>query len=148
MEETPRYSRRAVIVFVDDFDLSTVAGLRYARSLRPTRLRVVHFVIDSQQAQRLRAAWPADHGVPLELVDCPDRGLTRCAADLARHEAELPGAQVTVILPGRSFSSLPCRLWHGRTAGKIAAALSRVPNVAVTVIPPSRAASEPSRSSW
>jgi hypothetical protein len=146
MEETPRYSRRAVIVFADDFDLSAVAALRYARGLRPSTLRAVHFVVDSQQAQRLRAAWPPDHSVPLELVDCPDRKLTRCAADLARHEAELPGAQVTVILSGRSSSPLLGRLWHGRTADKIAAAVSRVPNVAVTVIPPSRAASEPLRS--
>ena len=147
MDETPHYSRRAVIVFVDDFDLSTAAALRYARSLRPATLRMVHFVIDSQQAQRLRAAWPPDHSVPLELVDCPDRRLTRCAADLTRHEAELTGARVTVILPGRGSPSLPGRLLHGRTADKIAAAVSRVPNVAVTVIPPSRATSEPSRSS-
>jgi hypothetical protein len=134
MEETPHYSRRAVIVFVDDFDLSTVAALQYARSLRPAMLRVVHFVIDNQQAQRLRAAWPPDHSVPLELLDCPGRRLTRCGADLARHEAELTGAQVTVILPGRSSSSLPGRLWRGRTADKIAAAVGRVPNVAVTVL--------------
>ena len=146
MEETPRHSRRAVIVFVNDFDLSAAAALRYARSLRPSTLRAVHFVIDGQQAQRLRAAWPPEHSVPLELVDCPDRRLTWCAADLARHEAELPGTQVTVILSGRSASPLLGRLWHGRTADKIAAAVSRVPNVAVTVIPPLWVASEPSRS--
>ena len=35
----PNYSRRVVIVFVDDFDLSTVAALRYAKSLRPTTVR-------------------------------------------------------------------------------------------------------------
>jgi hypothetical protein len=89
MDETPQRSRRAVIVFADDFDLST-AALRYARSLRPTTLRMVHFDIDSQQAQRLRAAWPPDHSLPLELVDCPDRRLTRCAAGLTRHQAEPP----------------------------------------------------------
>jgi hypothetical protein len=146
MEETPRYGRRVVIVFVNDLDLSTAAALRYARSLRPSTLRAVHFVIDSQHAERLRVAWQPERGVPLEFVDCPDRRLARCAADLARHEADLPGAQVTVILPGRSSSPLLGRLLHGRTAGKIAAALSRVPNVAVTVIPPSMAMSEPSRS--
>jgi amino acid transporter len=37
----PNYIRRVVIVFVDDFDLSTVAALRYARSLRPTTVRAV-----------------------------------------------------------------------------------------------------------
>ena len=58
----PNYTRRVVIVFVDDFDLSTVAALRYAKSLRPTTLRAVHFVIDTEQAERLRdrlAAGPA-----------------------------------------------------------------------------------------
>ena len=82
--------------------------------------------------------------MPLEFVDCPGQKLTQCAAGLVRREAELPGAQVTVILPGRSFSPLLGRLLHGRTADKIAGAVSRVPNVAVTIIP-SSAASEQSR---
>ena len=69
----PNYSRRVVIVFVDDFDLSTIAALRYARSLRPTSLRAVHFVIDTEQAEKLRAAWRPDRSVPLDFVDCPDR---------------------------------------------------------------------------
>jgi len=142
MEETPHYGRRVVIVFVDDFEAHTIAALRYARSLRPTTLRAVH-VIDSQQAQQLHAAWPPDRGVPLELVDCPGRRLTRCAAGLVRREAELPGAQVTVILPGRSFSPQLGRLLHGRTADKIAGAVTRVPNVAVTIIPPKAASEQP-----
>jgi hypothetical protein len=53
------------------------------------------------------------------------------------------GAQATVILPGRGSSPLPGKLLHGRTADKIAAAVSRVPNVAVTVIP--RRGPRPSR---
>jgi hypothetical protein len=72
-------------------------GMRGA-CLRPTMLRTVHFVTDSQQADRLRAAWPPDARVSLEFVDCPGPSLTRCAADLVRREAELLGAQVTVIL--------------------------------------------------
>jgi hypothetical protein len=145
MEQTRHYSRHVVIVSVDDFDPSAIAALRYARGLRPTTLRAVHFVIDGQQAERLRAAWQPDRGVPLEFVECPDLGLTRCAEDLVRHEAESPGAQVSVILPGRSFSPQTGGLLHGRTADKIAGVVSRVPNVAI-IIPPSRAASEPSMS--
>jgi hypothetical protein len=141
MGETPHHSRRVVIVFVDDLEAHTIAALRYARSLRPTTLRAVHVVTDSQQAQQLHAAWPPDRGVPLELVDCPGQRPTRCATDLVRREAELPGAQVTVILPGRNFSPQQGRLLHGRTTDKIAGAVTRVPNVAVTIIPP-RAASE------
>ena len=142
MEETPHYGRRVAIVFVDDSGAHTIAALRYARSLRPTTLRAVHLVTGSQQAQQLHAAWPPDRSVPLELVDCPGRRLTRCAAGLVRREAELPGAQVTVILPGRSLSPLG-RLLHGRTADKIAAAVTRVPNVAVTIIPPKAASEQP-----
>jgi len=131
----PNYTRRVVIVFVDDFDLSTIAAIRYAKSLRPTTVRAVHFVIDSEQAERLRAAWLPDRSVSLEFVDCPDRRLTRCAADLVAHEAEAPGTQVTAILPRRSFSPLLGRLLHDRTADKIAGVVSRVPNAAATIIP-------------
>ena len=131
----PNYTRRVVIVFVDDFDLSTIAALRYARSLRPTTLRAVHFVIDTAQAERLRAAWLPDRNVSLEFVDCPDRRLARAAAELVSYEAETPGTQVTAILPRRSFSPLFGRLMHDRTADKMAGVVSRIPNAAATIIP-------------
>ena len=86
MDETPQHGRRVVIVFVDDSEAHTIAALRYARSLRPTTLRALHVVVDGQQAQQLHAAWTPDRGVPLELVDCPGRRVTRCAADLVRSE--------------------------------------------------------------
>ena len=134
-QRPPNYTRRVVIVFVDDFDLATLAALRYAKSLRPTTVRAVHFVMDSEQAERLRAAWLPDRSVSLDLIDCPDRRLTRCAADLVAHEAKAPGTQVTAILPRRSYSALLGRLLHDRTADKIAGVVSRVPNAAATIIP-------------
>jgi amino acid transporter len=130
----PNYTRRVVIVFVDDFDLSTIAAIRYAKSLRPTVVRAVHFVIDTQRGERLRTAWLPDRSVSLEFIDCPDRRLTRAAADLVSHEAETPGTQVTAILPRRSFRPIG-RFLHDRTADKIAGAVSRVPNAAATIIP-------------
>ena len=134
VQRQPNYSRRVVIVFVDDFDLATLAALRYAKSLRPTTVRAVHFVIDSEKAEKLRAAWLPDRSVSLEFIDCPDRRLTRCAAELVSREAEHPGTQVTAILPRRSFS-LRATLLHDRTADKIAGVVSRVPNAAATIIP-------------
>src|SRR6266704_478865 len=134
-QRQPNYTRRVVVVFVDDFDLATLAALRYAKSLRPTTVRAVHFVIDSEKAEQLRAAWMPDRSVSLEFVDCPDRRLTRCAADLVASEGEAPGTQVTAILPRRSFSPLLGRLLHDRTADKIAGVVSRVPNAAATIIP-------------
>ena len=131
----PNYSRRVVIIFVDDFDLSTIAAIRYAKGLRPTTMRAVHFVIDTEQAEKLRQAWLPDRSVSLEFVDAPDRRLTRAAAELVSQEAATPGTQVTVILPRRSFSPLLGRLLHDRTADKIAGVVSRVPNAAATIIP-------------
>ena len=51
---TPNYTRRVVLIFVDSVDLSTFAAIRYARGLRPTSMRAVHFVIDAAQAEQLR----------------------------------------------------------------------------------------------
>jgi amino acid transporter len=140
----PHYTRRVVFVFVDNFDLATLAALRYARSLRPTQIRAVHFVIDSVRAEKLRDKWMrADRGVALDFIDCPDRRLIKAATDLAEREIEDVGTHVTVILPRRSYSQLLGRLLHDRTADKIAAAVSRVPRSAATIVPydvPSRVA--------
>ena len=131
----PNYSRRVVVIFVDDFDLSTIAAIRYAKGLRPTTVRAVHFVIDTEKAEKLRQAWLPDRSISLEFVDAPDRRLTRAAAELVSQETGTPGTQVTVILPRRSFSPLLGRLLHDRTADKIAGVVSRVPNAAATIIP-------------
>jgi hypothetical protein len=137
MEATPHFVRRVVIVLVNDPGQSATAALRYARSLQPTTIRAVHFVRDSQRADRLRSAWPPGARVPLKLANCHGRTVPQCAADLVRHEAEHPGAQVTVVVPRRGFS--PPR---DGTASQIADALSQVPDVAVTIIPPSRTVPE------
>jgi len=140
----PHYSRRVVFVLVDSFDLATLAALRYARSLRPTQIRAVHFVIDSVRAEKLRDKWTrADRGVALDFIDCPDRRLIKAATDLAEREVAVEGTHVTVILPRRSYSALLGRLLHDRTGDKIAAAVSRIPRSAATIVPydvPSRVA--------
>jgi len=132
----PHYSRRTVFVFVDSFDLATLAALRYARSMRPTTIRAVHFVIDSVRADKLREKWTrADRGVPLDFIDVSDRRLTRAAAELVEREAADPQTHVTVVLPRRSYSALLGRLLHDRTADKIAAVVSRIPRSAATIVP-------------
>jgi len=140
----PNYTRRTVFVFVDSFDLATLAGLRYARSLRPTSIRAVHFVIDSVRADKLRDKWTrADRGVALDFIDCPDRRLARAASDLVEREIKDPGTHVTVVLPRRTYSLLTGRLLHDRTADKIAQVISRLPRSAATIVPydvPSRVA--------
>src|SRR5262249_3595747 len=125
-----------VFVFVDDFDLATIAGLRYARSLRPTTLQAVHFVIDNVQADRLRQDWVrANTGIVLDFVDCPDRRLASAAASLVNTEAALPGVGVTAVLPRRSYAPMLGRLLHDRTADKMAGVISRIPHAAATIVP-------------
>jgi amino acid transporter len=132
----PNYSRRVVLIFVDDVDLATFAAIRYARGLRPTSMRAVHFVIDSAQAENLREKWVRfGQDIPLEMIDTPDRRLLRAAVELVNDEAAHQGTNVTVVLPRRSFSPLFGRLLHDRTADKIAAVVSQVPNSAATIIP-------------
>jgi amino acid transporter len=134
--EPPTYSRRTVFVFIDDFDLATIAALRYARSLRPTTLQAVHFVIDNVQADRLRQDWVrANTGIVLDFVDCPDRRLAAAAAALVHAEAKLPGVGVTAILPRRSYAPLLGRLLHDRTADRIAGVISRIPYAVATIVP-------------
>src|SRR5215813_5875147 len=132
----PNYPRRTVYVLVDSFDLATLAALRYAKSLRPTTLRAVHFVIDTAQADQLREEWMrGERDVVLDFIDAPDRRLTKAAAELVSREAALPGTQVTVVLPRRTYSPLLGRLLHDRTADKIAAVVSQIPHAAATIVP-------------
>ena len=134
--DPPNYTRRTVLVLVDEFNLATIAALRYARGLRPTELRAVHFVIDTDRAKELRDAWlRADRGIPLDLVDCPDRRLPRAAGELVAREAGEPGTHVTVVLPRRSYPALLGRLLHDQTADKIARVVSRIPRSAATILP-------------
>jgi amino acid transporter len=134
--EQPNYPHRTVFLLVDSFDLATLAAMRYARSLRPTTLRAVHFVIDTAEADMLRQEWSrGDRGIVLDFIDCPDRRLARAAAELVSAEAAEPGTHVTAVLPRRSYSPLLGRLLHDRTADKIAAVVSRIPHCAATIVP-------------
>ncbi len=132
----PNYSRRVVLIFVDDVDLATLAAIRYARGLRPTTLRAVHFVIDGARAQSLHEKWVRfGQDIPLEMIDTPDRRLTRASIELVSREAAQKSTQVTVVLPRRGYAPLLGRILHDRTADKIAEVVSQVPNAAAMIIP-------------
>jgi hypothetical protein len=132
----PNYSRRVVLIFADDVDLATLAAIRYARGLRPTTLRAIHFVIDSARAQSLHEKWVRfGQDIPLEMIDAPDRRLTRASLELVSRAATAKSTQVTVVLPRRGYAPLLGRILHDRTADKIAEVVSQVPNAAAMIIP-------------
>jgi len=133
-----RAARSCVVVLVDSVDLAVIRAIRYAHTLRPSELHVVHFVIDSSHAADLRSAWDAQPGLDLslELVDCPDRRLPRAALELTeRLVAEGRSTQVTMLLPRRTYGAFLSRMLHDRTADDIAAAVSTVPGAVATIVP-------------
>lgn len=134
----PNYARHVVLVLVDRLDLAVVRGLRYAGSLRPTELRAVHISLDSDRADELQRAW-IERGlgerVPLEIVECPDRRLIRAVAETALSAVVGERAEVTVLLPRRTFKRVSQRILHDRTADKIAAAMAKIPHVSATIVP-------------
>jgi amino acid transporter len=137
-EPVVRTARSCVVVLVDAVDLAVIRAIRYAHTLRPTELHVVHFVIDSSHAAELLRAWDAQPGLnlSLELVDCPDRRLPRAALELTqRLIADAVSTQVTMLLPRRSYGAFLGRMLHDRTADDIAEAVSTVPGAVATIIP-------------
>ncbi|HJQ03526.1 MAG TPA: OB-fold nucleic acid binding domain-containing protein, partial [Jatrophihabitans sp.] len=134
----PNYARHVVLVLVDRLDLAVVRALRYAGSLRPTELRAVHVSLDSARADELQRDW-IERGlgerVPLEIVECPDRRLIRAVAETALSAVVGERAEVTVLLPRRTFNRLSQRILHDRTADRIAAAMAKIPHVSATIVP-------------
>jgi amino acid transporter len=136
--KTSHYPRHVVLVLVDRLDIAVIRALRYAGSLHPTELRAVHLIIDSEAAQALQHDWISrglGDRVPLELVECPDRRLPRGASQLALRAVLSERAEVTVLLPRRTFRRISQRLLHDRSADRIAAAVSRQPHVSATIVP-------------
>ncbi|OBF67703.1 DNA-binding protein [Mycobacterium sp. 852002-51971_SCH5477799-a] len=135
--ELVKYARHKVFVFVNSVDLAVIEALRYGRGLRADELVAVHFMVDEAHAQLIRKRW--DHfelDTPLRVVDCPDRRITRAAQVLvAKARGEQRNANVTVLLPRRTYAPLLGRLLHDRTADKVSRAVSLIPDAAATIVP-------------
>ena len=124
-------------MFVDRLDLATARALQYARTLNPDELRAVHFVLDTVHADQLESQW-AELGLsrfPLDLVECPDRRLTRASMELIAEVAADGQTEVSVLLPHRVFAGIWQRVLHDRTADHIAAFVDQLPNVNATIVP-------------
>ncbi len=135
--EFAKHGRHRVFVLVDSVDLAEVEALRYGKGLHADELVAVHFVLDVAHAARLQQRWERfDHDTRLQLLDCPDRHISRAAHKLVLQTLhDYPGSKVTVLLPRRTYSPLLGRLLHDRTADKIAKVISRVPGASAQILP-------------
>jgi amino acid transporter len=133
----PVRRRLVVMVFVDRLDLAVARAMQFGRTLRPDELRAVHFVIDQHHADVLAEQW-RDHGLAnmsLELVDCPDRRLTRAAVIAVAHELTSGDSEVCVLLPERKYDGGWQRILHDQTAAAMAREIARLPHANVTTVP-------------
>ncbi len=135
--KAPILRRHVVLVFMDRLDMATARAIQYARSLTPDELRVVHFAVDDQVARELAEEWRrlGITRVPLDIVGCPDRRLTRAAVQVVARELADRETEVSVLLPDRKYRGAWHRVLHDRTSEAFLADLSRLPHANVTTVP-------------
>ncbi len=133
----PILRRHVVLVFLDSLDMATARAIQYARTLTPDELRAVHFAIDDIHARELAEQWRrlGLSRVSLDVVDCPDRRLTRCALETVARDLADGDTEVSVLLPDRKYRGLWHRLLHDRTSEAIERDVSMLPHVNVTTVP-------------
>ena len=134
----PTLRHQVVVVLVDRIDLATTRALQLARSLAlDNELRAVHFMIDKARSDRLSGAWTRVglDRIPLEVIEVPDRRLTRAATELADSLAADQRTEVLMVLPRRAYRGLASRVLHDHTADRIVAAVTQVKNVSATIAP-------------
>ncbi len=135
--EAPVLNRHSVIVLVDRLDMATARALQYARTLHPDELRAVHFAIDPRESAALEAEWSrlGLTRLPLDVVECEDRRLTRAALELAAEIVADGQTELTILLPRRGFAAGWQRVLHDATADHIADAVGQLAHVNATVVP-------------
>jgi len=133
----PILRRHVVLVFLDSLDMATARAIQYARTLTPDELRAVHFAIDDIHARELAEQWRrlGLSRVSLDIVDCPDRRLTRCALETVARDLADGETEVSVLLPDRKYRGLWHRLLHDRTSEAIERDVSMLPHANVTTVP-------------
>jgi amino acid transporter len=133
----PVLRRHVVLVLIDRIDMAAARAIQYGRTHTAAELRAVHFALDEQVAEELASEWQrlGLTRVPLEVVECPDRRLTKAAVTAVARELADGETEVTVLLPDRKYRGIWHRILHDRTAEAIEAEVSRLPHANVTSVP-------------
>ncbi len=129
--------RHVVLVLVNSLDRSAARAMQYARALTPDELRAVHVAADPHQAEQLADDWRrlGLSRFPLELVDCPDRRISRSVMEVVAEVSATGDTEVTVLIPRLEHRRVWHRLLHDRTSDGIARTVSRLPHANVTFVP-------------
>jgi len=135
--EAPILRYHSVIVLIERLDQSSARAIQYARTLTPDTLKAVHIATDEDAAAELAEEWTrlGLARVPLEVVECPDRRISRCALEVVAEAAADGSTEVSVLIPRREYPRFWHRFLHDHTADAIAKTLSNVPHANVTFVP-------------
>jgi len=133
----PILRRHNVLVLVDSLDVASARAIQYARTLTPDDLRALHFALDPTKAGHLREEWSrlGLTRLPLDIVECPDRRITRAAAEAVAADLAGGDTEVSVLIPRRRYRRAWHQLLHDRTADSIADALAGIAHCNVTIVP-------------
>jgi amino acid transporter len=135
--EAPTTKKHIVIVLIERLDVATARAIQYARSLDPDELRAVHFILDPLESHVLEDSWMklGLSQLTLDLVECPDRRLGKAVVALLSDLLLGGDTEVSVLLPRRVYVGSLRRVLHDRTAERVSALVSVIPNASATVIP-------------
>jgi amino acid transporter len=135
--EAPVLRRHTAIVLVDRIDMATARAIQYARNLNPDELYAVHLNIDNRRAEAIMRRW-TELGLarlPLEVIEVPDRRLSRAALEVANRAAADGQTEVSVLIPTRAYRRSWSVLLHGKNADRLVKALGQIPHVNATMVP-------------
>ena len=134
----PVLRRHVVLVFIDRIDMAAGSGhpVRHRRTTRRSCERCTSRSTTRWRA-RLAAEWQrlGLTRVPLEIVECPDRRLTKAAVTTVARELADGETEVSVLLPERKYRGIWHRVLHDRPPTAIEEQVSRLPHANVTSVP-------------
>ena len=133
--ETP--PRHGVVVLVGGVNQSSIAAIRYARSLAAADTVAVTVAIDEENAERIRAAWER-HQIPmaLEIIESPYRDLTGSVEDyLNQLDARWNHDFITVVIAEFVLPHWYQGVFHNQSALALKLALKYRPDTVVVNVP-------------
>ncbi len=129
--------RHVAVVLVAGVNNATARSLRYASSLRPDDLRVVHVEVDAHESETVRRDWHDDElGAHLEVLPSPFRQISQPIHGYVRAILdEQPRTFVTLVIPELVVRKRWHRLLHNQTALTLKGTFLFEPSVVVSSVP-------------
>lgn len=98
--DEPVPERAVVRVLVSGVNAASMRAVNYARTLGQTDTRAVHFALDPDEAEEIRAEWAdAGPGIPLEVDDAPHRDLAQPLLAYLREHTDDGATEVILVMP-------------------------------------------------